>query len=322
MHVPGRYLGGPCTRADPPPPSTPVYSWQGHKDPALRVDHGQPWHGMAPHEQLPGPLHLRSPAPPPPREMPPPTYTWAERAAIPRDTRAAVAAAARASCGLAPTRATTRHARMQVALAKHRHTWLPTGAPAGGTRGPHVSIGSWGRSPESLRGGGGGQLAPSARPKIVVRPAPQHSEGCPPPLQPTFNLLLKLLEGGPRPTAVMSLVRPYKHSEYPVLAASGVRRIPPRHDAHDWPVTDDDTKAFKDLPPLDAGGTLPHPREHGVGAAAGGGESPAPFPTLWKKPATSDQLSPYFGGLVSGDEAGRVGVRIQGKALSPAGSCI
>ena len=30
-------------------------------------------------------------------------------------------------------------------------------------------------------------------------------------------------------------------------------------------------------------------------------EAQAPLATLWKKLATSDQLSPYFGGLVSGD---------------------
>ena len=58
----------------------------------------------------------------------------------------------------------------------------------------------------------------------------------PPPLrkhQPSFgedgthkrcstpDLLLKLPEGGPRPTAVVSLVRPYKVRDYAALAASG-----------------------------------------------------------------------------------------------------
>ena len=39
-------------------------------------------------------------------------------------------------------------------------------------------------------------------------------------------------------------------------------------------------------------------------------EAQAPLPALWKKLASNDQLSPYFGGLVSGDQVGRMGVRI------------
>ena len=51
----------------------------------------------------------------------------------------------------------------------------------------------------------------------------------------------------PRPTAVMSLVRPYKERGYAELAASGARQIRPRRDAHDWPVTDDDAETFKEV---------------------------------------------------------------------------
>ena len=42
-------------------------------------------------------------------------------------------------------------------------------------------------------------------------------------------------------------------------------------------------------------------------------EVQALLPALWKKLVTSDQLSPYFGGLVSRDQVGRVGFRILGK---------
>ena len=44
-------------------------------------------------------------------------------------------------------------------------------------------------------------------------------------------------------------------------------------------------------------------------------EAQAPLPALWKKLSSSDQRSPYFGGLVSGDQVGRVGVRILGEGL-------
>ena len=48
-------------------------------------------------------------------------------------------------------------------------------------------------------------------------------------------------------------------------------------------------------------------------------EVQALLPALWKKLATSDQLSPYLGGLVSGVQVGRVGVRILGEGLVSGG---
>ena len=63
MRVPGCYPGGPCARADGPPRRPWCTTGHGHKEPALRVDHGQPRHGVGPREQLPGPPHLRGPAP-------------------------------------------------------------------------------------------------------------------------------------------------------------------------------------------------------------------------------------------------------------------
>ena len=45
----------------------------------------------------------------------------------------------------------------------------------------------------------------------------------------------------------MSLVRPYKECDYAALAASGARKIRPRRDARDWPVTDADADSFKEV---------------------------------------------------------------------------
>ena len=83
------------------------------------------------------------------------------------------------------TPATNGRAQVLATLAERRRTWLPTGAPAWGTRGPQVSSGSWGKHlerPEGFKGGGGvPKPAPWARPRVMARRAPQRAEGCPTP---------------------------------------------------------------------------------------------------------------------------------------------
>ena len=53
----------PCARTDGLPRRPQRTTGPGHKELALCVDHGQPWHGTASREQLPGLPHLRGPAP-------------------------------------------------------------------------------------------------------------------------------------------------------------------------------------------------------------------------------------------------------------------
>ena len=67
------------------------------------------------------------------------------------------------------------------------------------------------------------------------------------------------------------------------------------------------------LPPLHARGGIPNPQEHCVGEYACGVQA---LPQLVRKIAASDQFSTYFGGLVSGHEAGRVGVCVFGEGLA------
>ena len=63
-----------------------------------------------------------------------------------------------------------------------------------------------------------------------MHPLPQHAEDCLPPLQPTLDRFLKLLEGEQRLTAVMSFVHRHKERDYAALAASGARQIQPCYD--------------------------------------------------------------------------------------------
>ena len=58
--------------------------------------HGMGWLHA---NNCPGLLICEVQRPPPPRDLPPPTYTWEDWAAVARNNRAAVDAAARASCG-------------------------------------------------------------------------------------------------------------------------------------------------------------------------------------------------------------------------------
>ena len=97
------------------------------------------------------------------------------------------------------------------------------------------------------RGGGGGQPPWCALGSWCGLHHSGRRAAPPPPLQPTPDLLLKLLQGGPRPTAVMSLVRPYKERDYAAPAASGAWQSRPRRDARDWPVTDNNTDTFKEV---------------------------------------------------------------------------
>ena len=84
------------------------------------------------------------------------------------------------------------------------------------------------------------------------------------PMQPTPDLLLKLLEGGPRPTAPMLLVRPYKDRDYTAVAASEARQTRPRRDARDWPVTAADADTFKEVVLVGAAAR----KAHGIAAVA------------------------------------------------------
>ena len=174
MHVPGHYSDGPCARTDRPARRSSVQLG--------RDTRSQPcaW-TMDRHGQLPGPPHLRGPAP----------AASARSAAAhlhvrgqggrssrhPRRRHAHLAASTR-------THMTNRRAHVPVPLAEHRGMWLATGAPAGVTRGPHVSTKSWEKRPERPRGSKGGGVpkrAPSACPRVVVRHAPQRAEPPPPP---------------------------------------------------------------------------------------------------------------------------------------------
>ena len=169
--------------------------------------------------------------PPPPRDLPPATYTWEDKVAIPRNARATVATAARESGGFDadPHDMPKRSGASAVGRAP-AHVAADGGSSKGYTGAP----GQEPRKPQRVTGGGAPKLAPSARPRIVVQPAPQRAEGYPLPLQPTPNVLLKLLEG-----AVMSLARPYKERDYVALMSNGARQIRSRRDIQEWPVTED-----------------------------------------------------------------------------------
>ena len=65
----------------------------------MRLDHGQPQRTWLHTNNFPGRLVCEAQLPPPPRDMPPPTYTWVDWVAVPPDTRAAMALATRKSCG-------------------------------------------------------------------------------------------------------------------------------------------------------------------------------------------------------------------------------
>ena len=79
-----------------------------------------------------------------------------------------------------------------------------------------------------------------------MRPAPQRPGGLSAPLQPTPQHLLRLLEGAPRITGVMSLSRPFTERDYAPLRAEGAQQIKPRGRVSEWPVADKGA-AFKEL---------------------------------------------------------------------------
>ena len=87
---------------------------------------------------------------------------------------------------------------------------------------------------------------PSCRACIVVQPAPQQSWGLSAPLQPTLQHLLRLLEGAPRPTGVMSLSCPFAEREVAPLRAAGAQQLRPRSGVSQWPVQDKEA-TFKEL---------------------------------------------------------------------------
>ena len=93
----------------------------------------------------------------------------------------------------------------------------------------------------------GGQAQPSARrARVVVQPAPQRPGGLTAPLHPSPQHLLRLLEGAPRVTGVMSLSRPFTERDYAPLQAEGAQQIKPRSRVSEWPVADK-RATFKEL---------------------------------------------------------------------------
>ena len=165
-----------------------------------------------------------------------------------------MAAAARASCSFnADTHDKSARSGTNAAGKAPAHV-----AADGGTSGGYAGAARVQRVPgeapgktQRVSGGGGYQSQPPRRALgswCNVRHSGWRAAPPPPrPLQPTRDLLLKLLEGGPRPTSVMSLVRPYKERDHAALAASGARQIRPRRDARDWPVTDNGADTFKEV---------------------------------------------------------------------------
>ena len=98
--------------------------------PAWTMDsHGTTWLHA---NNCPGRLICEAQCPPPPRDLPPPTYTREGWAAIPHHTCAVVAAAARKSCGAGwgPVADTNPHGGPAVTGVHHQqHSVMPHGEP-------------------------------------------------------------------------------------------------------------------------------------------------------------------------------------------------
>ena len=181
---------------DGPPRQPQRTTGHGHKQPALCEDHGQPRHGVASRGQVPGSStrpsarRLRAICRRPLTRgrngrpfLMTPALLW-----LPRPAH------------LAPsplTCATNRRRQVPVPLAEHGCTWVPTGAPSGITRAPHVLSESWEKRPESPKGlmGGGTKTTLLGSPLGRDATCATTGGGLPPPmLQPTPDEVLNLME--------------------------------------------------------------------------------------------------------------------------------
>ena len=196
--------------------------------------------------QCRGRVNCETSRPPPPRSLPPPTYTREVWDAVPHADRALAATAARWSVGLPEEYRPLTSGASPAAAA--------SAAPAGGSSATGYAAAAASRARGAAQSGPqvvvaprGGQAQPSARrARVVVRPAPQRPGGLSAPLQPTPQHLLRLLEGAPRITGVMSLSRPFTERDYAPLRAEGAQQIKPRGRVSEWPV-EDKGAAFKEL---------------------------------------------------------------------------
>ena len=81
-------------------------------------------------------------------------------------------------------------------------------------------------------------LPPSRRAHILVQPVPRRSRGLSAPLQPTPQHLLRLWEGAPRPTGVLSLPHSLAERNFAPMRADGAQQPRPRSGVSKWPVQD------------------------------------------------------------------------------------
>ena len=87
---------------------------------------------------------------------------------------------------------------------------------------------------------------PSRRARIVVQPALRLSGGLIAPLQPNPQHMVRLMEGAPRSTGFMSLLRPFAERDFAPLRAEGAQQLRSRSGISEWPVQDKEA-TFREL---------------------------------------------------------------------------
>ena len=189
--------------------------------------------------QCRGRVYCETSRPPPPRGLPPPTYTREVWDAVPHADRALTTTVARWSAGLPEEHPalTSGASPSAAALAAPADGSFAVGYAAAASlrargaaqSGPHVVV--------ALRGGGS-PSHPRAGPALRCSWRRNALEVSAPPLQPTPQHLLRLLEGVPRVTGVMSLSRPFTECDYAPLRAEGALQIKLRGRVSEWPVAD------------------------------------------------------------------------------------
>ena len=127
-------------------------------------------------------------------------------------------------------------------LDELRRARPPKGALPGDMWGPRVPNGPQGGAPQ----------ARESHPRKTPKLAPSIHQNCgaacttargglPTPVAARPRPAPQISRGGPRPTAMMSPVCPYKEPDYAALVASGARRICPHRNFQERPVAKDNT---------------------------------------------------------------------------------
>ena len=171
--------------------------------------------------------------PPAPKDLPPPTYTAQAWLGVPRDERAAVGAAVRASLGLAegPQRSPPPSSGDHSSYAAAMRSRTQERPPAQQRPQPQRVVGGAGGAAAQARPASG------ARPRVVVQPAPQRPGTLSAPLQPTPEAPLRIYRGAPRVSAVQP-ARNWREADFAPLHAEGIREIAAGKAVGDWPVPD------------------------------------------------------------------------------------